>query len=95
MSDNRQSLADLAALTGATPPAPAPEPTTSEAATTDASEAEAPAAPVLLSIYGAHGLAGGRIELSPVAAVQLAADLLAWAAPKLASAVVTTNRDET
>ena len=46
MSDNRQSLADLAALTGATPPAPAPEPTTSEAATTEATEAEAPAAPV-------------------------------------------------
>jgi small subunit ribosomal protein S9 len=46
MSDNRQSLSDLAALTGATPPAPAPEPTTSEAPAAEATETEAPAAPV-------------------------------------------------
>ena len=44
MSDNRQSLSDLAALTGATPPAPTPEPTQSEASTSDPSETEAPAA---------------------------------------------------
>jgi small subunit ribosomal protein S9 len=42
MSDNRQSLSDLAALTGAAPAAPAPAPTT-EAPVADASEAEAPA----------------------------------------------------
>ena len=46
MTDNRQSLSDLAALTGVAPPAPTPEPTTSEASATDASETEAPAAPV-------------------------------------------------
>ena len=46
MSDNRQSLADLAALTGVAPPAPAPEPTTSEAPASEATESEAPAAPV-------------------------------------------------
>jgi small subunit ribosomal protein S9 len=46
MSDNRQSLSDLAALTGAAPAAPAPAPTTSEAsASTETSETEA-AAPV-------------------------------------------------
>ena len=44
MSDNRQSLSDLAALTGATPPAP----TTDASASTDASETEAPPAPVNL-----------------------------------------------
>ena len=48
MSDNRQSLSDLAALTGATPPAPTPEPTTDASASTDASETEAPTAPVNL-----------------------------------------------
>jgi len=42
MSDNRQSLSDLAALTGAAPAPPAPAPTT-EAPVADASEAEAPA----------------------------------------------------
>jgi small subunit ribosomal protein S9 len=46
MSDNRQSLSDLAALTGATPPAPAPEPVTSEASASEGNETEAPAAPV-------------------------------------------------
>ena len=45
MSDNRQSLSDLAALTGAAPAAPAPVPTASEAPVSDASD-EAPAAPV-------------------------------------------------
>ena len=45
MSDNRQSLSDLAALTGAAPAAPAPAPTASEAPVSDASD-EAPAAPV-------------------------------------------------
>ncbi len=47
MSDNRQSLSDLAALTGATPVEPTPAPTT-EASASDAGEAEAPAAPVNL-----------------------------------------------
>jgi small subunit ribosomal protein S9 len=45
MSDNRQSLSDLAALTGAAPAAPAPAPTASEAPVSGASD-EAPAAPV-------------------------------------------------
>jgi small subunit ribosomal protein S9 len=49
MSDNRQSLSDLAALTGAAPAAPAPAPAATEAsASTDATETEAPAAPVNL-----------------------------------------------
>ena len=45
MSDNRQSLSDLAALTGAAPAAPAPE-AASPAAATEGAETEAPAAPV-------------------------------------------------
>ena len=36
---------------------------------------EGPSAPILLQLY-ADGLAGGRVELSAQAAVQLAADLL-------------------
>ncbi len=46
MSDNRQSLSDLAALTGAAPPPPTPEAATSEASTSEATETEVPAAPV-------------------------------------------------
>ncbi len=45
MSDNRQSLSDLAALTGATPAAPAPE-AASPAPAAEGTDAEAPAAPV-------------------------------------------------
>jgi small subunit ribosomal protein S9 len=43
MSDNRQSLSDLAALTGAAPAAPTPAPAASEASVSDSGEAEAPA----------------------------------------------------
>ncbi|MCY7398697.1 MAG: 30S ribosomal protein S9, partial [Sphingomonas bacterium] len=42
MSDNRQSLSDLAALTGATPPAPTPE-AASPAPAAEGVETEAPA----------------------------------------------------
>ena len=47
MSDNRQSLSDLAALTGAAPVEPTPAAdTTDTSAPVEAGEAEAPAAPV-------------------------------------------------
>ncbi len=42
---------------------------------------EAPAAPILLSLYGEAGLAG-RIELNPDQALRLAADLLGLALDK-------------
>jgi small subunit ribosomal protein S9 len=49
MSDNRQSLSDLAALTGAAPVEPAPAAdTTDTSAPIEAGEAEAPGAPVNL-----------------------------------------------
>ena len=44
MSDNRQSLADLAALTGATPPPPPPEAPATAAPAAEGDHAEAPAA---------------------------------------------------
>lgn len=42
---------------------------------------EAPAAPILLSLYGEAGLAG-RIELTPGQALRLASDLLGLAIGK-------------
>ncbi|MEO6113348.1 MAG: 30S ribosomal protein S9 [Sphingomicrobium sp.] len=49
MSDNRQSLSDLAALTGATPVEPVAAPDTVDASSAvEAGDAEAPAAPVNL-----------------------------------------------
>lgn len=42
---------------------------------------EAPAAPILLSLYGEAGLAG-RAELTPHQALRLAADLLGLALAK-------------